>query len=47
LVFEQADKGAAWLTYGYSPRYSTETLSNLGTPIYLVGRRMSFERANH
>ncbi len=46
MVFEQADKLSAWLTYGYSPRYSTETLSNLGTPIYLVGRRISFEKAN-
>jgi hypothetical protein len=46
MVFEQGDKVSAWLTYGYSPRYSTETLSNLGTPIYLVGRKISFERAN-
>jgi hypothetical protein len=46
MVFEQPDKMSAWLTYGYSPKYSTETLSNLGTPIYLVGRRISFKRAN-
>ena len=43
MVFDEADKASAWLTYGYSPRYSTETLSNLGMPIYLVGRRITFK----
>jgi hypothetical protein len=47
IVFDQDDKASGWLTYGYSPKYSTDALSNLGTPIYLVGRRITFEKTNH
>jgi len=47
IVFDQDDKASGWLTYGYSPKYSVETLGNLGTPIYLVGRRITFERTGH
>jgi hypothetical protein len=43
IVFDPDDQASGWLTYGYSPKYTTETLSNLGTPIYLVGRRITFE----
>jgi hypothetical protein len=46
LIFDQGDQASAWLAYGFSPKYSTETLSNVGTPIYLVGRRITFEKAN-
>jgi hypothetical protein len=46
IAFDQDDKASGWLTYGYSLKYSIETLGNLGTPIYLVGRRIAFERAN-
>ena len=47
IVFDQDDKTTGWLTYGYSPKYSTETLSNLGTPVYLVARRITFARTGH
>ena len=46
IVFDQDDKASGWLTYGYSPKYSVGNLDNLGTPIYLVGRRITFERSN-
>ena len=32
-----------WLVYGYSPRWGHAAIG--GTPHYLVGRRISFERA--
>jgi TIR domain len=46
IVFDQDDKASGWLTYGYSPKYTSEALLNLGTPTYLVGRRITFEKAN-
>lgn len=46
ISFDEDDKASGWLIYGYSPKYSVETLDNLGTPIYMVGRRITFERAN-
>jgi hypothetical protein len=44
IVFDQDNKASGWLIYGYSPKYSTEQLSNVGTPVYLVGRRITFDR---
>jgi hypothetical protein len=43
IVFDQDDKASAWLAYGFSPKYSTEALSNVGTPFCLVGRRITFK----
>ena len=46
ILFDQDDKPSGWLIYAYSPKLSTAKLPNLGTPTYMVGRRISFEKKN-
>jgi hypothetical protein len=44
LVFDPDDKPSGWLIYAYSPKLTTPRLANLGTPTYMVGRRISFAK---
>ena len=46
ILFDQDDKPSGWIIYAYSPKLSTPKLPNLGTPTYMVGRRISFEKKN-
>jgi len=42
ILFDQDDKPSGWLIYAYSPKLGTPSLPGLGTPLYMVGRRISF-----
>jgi hypothetical protein len=44
IVFDPDGKPSGWLIYANSPKLSTPKLPNLGTPIYMVGRRISFAK---
>jgi hypothetical protein len=44
ILFDPNDKPSGWLIYAYSPKLSTPSLANLGTPTYMVGRRIVFAR---
>ena len=44
ILFDPEDKPSGWLIYTYSPKLSTSRLPNVGTPTYMVGRRISFEK---
>ncbi|MBV9672800.1 MAG: hypothetical protein JO076_08265 [Verrucomicrobia bacterium] len=44
IVFDKDDGSSGWMIYAYSAKLSTSRLSSVGTPTYMVGRRISFER---
>ncbi len=44
ILFDQDDKPSGWLIYAYSPKLGTPTLPSLGTPLYMVGRRITFRK---
>ena len=44
ILFDQDDKPSGWLIYGYSPKLSNPSLPGVGTPLYMVGRRISFTK---
>jgi hypothetical protein len=42
ILFDPDDKPSGWLIYAFSPKLATARLPDLGTPTYMVGRRISF-----
>ena len=42
LVFDPGDKASGWMIYAYSAKLATTKTSGVGTPTYMVGRRISF-----
>jgi len=44
ILFDPDDKPSGWLIYAYSPKLTTPKLANLGTPTYMVGRKISFAK---
>ncbi len=44
ILFDPNDKPSGWLIYAYSPKLGTPKLANVGTPTYMVGRRISFAK---
>jgi hypothetical protein len=44
ILFDPDDKPSGWLIYAYSPKLTTPKLANLGTPTYMVGRKIIFAK---
>ena len=44
ILFDPGDKPSGWLIYAYSPKLTTPKLPSLGTPTYMVGRRINFTK---